>query len=583
MEIFSISGLMYRLLKPLRFSISGSWIKTGLLCIAFFMKMSVSAQVPKVTTAGLANHYLISRGEVILRFAKPVGISLDEFTAFLSIDNFKNDTLTVYTNETGFQQFIKLNIPFDVLVPPSLQTGILTSRRKAEPDWHNRYPSYAEYVSLMEAFASDYPHLCQLRQFGTSINDRKLLALKISDNPVTRETEPVVLYSSTMHGDETLGYMLMLRLIEFLLVNYDTDPNVKHLVDQVEIWINPLANPDGSYFLSDTSVAGATRFNANKADLNRNFPDPAKGDHPDLNNWQKETLAMMDFMKSLPIVLAANFHGGSEVVNYPWDAFYRLHPDDEWYSQISRAYADTVHIYGPTGYMTALNNGITKGYQWYPVYGGRQDYVNYFLHGREVTVELSYNKTPPENSLNDYWNYNKQSLLQYIGQVLTGVTGIVTDSVTGQPLDARISIENHDIDNSFVTTESTNGTFYRLTGKGNYVFLVSSTGYSVKRLPVSVSAGELTQLDIKLAPVTVPGLYPNPFSDLVAVYITGSGDDLILEFTDLSGRKVKRITQAVVVPGRQEIQITGLASGIYIVNLFYGNQTIKQLMVRKGF
>ena len=94
-------------------------------------------------------------------------------------------------------------------------------------------------------------------------------------------------------------------------------------------------------------------------------------------------------------------------------------------------YADTAQAYGPPGYMNTLNNGITNGYQWYPVHGGRQDYVNYFLHGREVTIELSYNKIPDETSLDDYWNYNRKSLLQYIGQVFTGVTGEVTDSVTG--------------------------------------------------------------------------------------------------------------------------------------------------------
>ena len=46
------------------------------------------------------------------------------------------------------------------------------------------------------------------------------------------------------------------------------------------------------------SVDGATRFNANQVDLNRNFPDPVKGDHPDSYIWQTETVAMMEFMKS---------------------------------------------------------------------------------------------------------------------------------------------------------------------------------------------------------------------------------------------------------------------------------------------
>jgi murein tripeptide amidase MpaA len=113
-----------------------------------------------------------------------------------------------------------------------------------------------------------------------------------------------------MHGDEPLGYLLMLRLAEYLLMNYDTDPYVRTLTDNIEIWINPLFNPDGAYFLSDTSIHGATRFNSNQIDLNRDFPDirfPGESNTP----RQAETLAMMHFMEDIQPVLAANFHGGA--------------------------------------------------------------------------------------------------------------------------------------------------------------------------------------------------------------------------------------------------------------------------------
>jgi len=39
----------------------------------------------------------------------------------------------------------------------------------------------------------------------------------------------------------------MLRLADYLLENYTSDLKVKDLVDNLEIWINPLANPDGTY------------------------------------------------------------------------------------------------------------------------------------------------------------------------------------------------------------------------------------------------------------------------------------------------------------------------------------------------
>ncbi len=77
----------------------------------------------------------------------------------------------------------------------------------------------------------------------------------------------------------------MLHLADYLLKNYSLSGRVKNLVDNLDIWINPLANPDGTYNHGDT-INLPTRYNANGYDLNRNFPDPvtpntvyAKGDN----------------------------------------------------------------------------------------------------------------------------------------------------------------------------------------------------------------------------------------------------------------------------------------------------------------
>jgi len=522
------------------------------------------------------------RGEVILRFAKPTAWGLDFLTSFMSIDNYQHDTVTAYVNEAGLNRFLTLGIPYRLLQPPSLGKDFQTKRRQAVGDWRNRYPAYAEYIDLMEGFAADYPNICRIIQFGTSINGHKLLALKITDNPGIRENEPVVLLTSTIHGDEPLGFVLMLRLIDYLLENYGTRNQVNNLVNQVETWINPLANPDGAYFFSDTSLAGATRFNAQQEDLNRNFPDPQDP------LWEgrlrePETMAMMNFMEDIHVVLAANFHGGAEVVNYPWDTWIRLHADDMWYRKISRAYADTAQSYGPAGYMTFLDNGITNGHAWYPVYGGRQDYTNFFRRAREVTIELSDVKIPPENNLEDYWNYNRQSLLQYISQSLTGITGIVSDSITGQALVAEVRIKNHDFDSSFVLSSSATGIYYRLLEEGKYLINLRARGYREKNLSVQVSQGALTRLDASLQPVVTSSLFPNPFINRLYLYIDEPGNDLTAEFFDLSGRKHLQIKQPVVSAGILEIKTDGIIGGIYVVKITYGNEVRRQVVVCRKF
>ena len=556
--------------------LSFRWLLCAMLT-GLFLAVSLQAQETRSAAAEKAQQLLEERGEVILRFVKPAEIGFD-FLTFLSIDNYRNDTITAYATMEGYSRFLTLSIPFEVMQPPSLhprRTGLM----EKEGDWRSRYPAYEEYKALMEQFSGDHPDLCRLVDFGTSVNGHKLLALEITDNPGIAEEEPVVLLSSTIHGDEVTGYVMMLRLIESLLTGYDTNAAIKRLVDSVDIWINPLANPDGAYRLSDLSVEGAVRLNANGIDLNRDFPIP---EDPDWENRtrQPETQAMMSLMADLRPALAANFHGGAELVNYPWDIWDRLHADNAWYWYISRSYADTVHVHSAAGYMDDRDDGITNGHNWYAVFGGRQDYTNYYVHGREVTIELSSDKMPPDSALEDYWNYNRNGLLYFINRSLSGITGNITDSINGNPVEAIVSIENHDTDNSEILSSPLNGRYFRLTYSGRFVLLVKAKDYQTKRLVVYTLDGFLSHRDIRLKPLQPLTIFPNPFSDHVRLNIDNPGEILQLEFFDLAGRKVRHITRNVASAGNQNIDIHGLATGAYVVKVAYGSQTATQIMVR---
>ena len=94
---------------------------------------------------------------------------------------------------------------------------------------------------------------------------------------------------------------------------------VKNLIDNSEVWINPSANPDGTYYNdpTNTSVANARRANDNSIDLNRNYPDNIIGPHANGHTaYELETQHFMSFEDTYKFVLSANFHGGTEVVNY---------------------------------------------------------------------------------------------------------------------------------------------------------------------------------------------------------------------------------------------------------------------------
>ncbi len=445
------------------------------------------------------NELFGNRGEIYFYLEGAVA-EVNTLTKIISIDNVKDGNVYAYASVKEFNE-LKARYNFNLVqlkTPSELFKADITNSSREVLDW-NYYPTYNAYLQIMQDFATNFPNLCVIDTIGTSIEGRLILAARISDNVGVEEDEPEFLYTSSMHGDETTGYILTLHLIDYLLLNYGNDDRVTNMVDNIDIWINPLANPDGTYAGGNNTVNGATRYNASYVDLNRNYPDPADGPHPDGNQWQQETVAFMDFAESRDFVLSANFHGGAEVVNYPWDTWSRLTADDAWWRMVSRKYADTVHENAPSSYFTDLNNGITNGYAWYRITGGRQDYMNYYRQCREFTLEVSNTKLLPASQLINHWNYNYRSMLNYMEESLYGIRGMVTDTITGEPLKAQVFISGFDKDSSMVFSSMPVGNYHRLIKAGTYNITYFAEGYlpkTVKNIAVNDLASTVVNVNL---------------------------------------------------------------------------------------
>ena len=455
----------------------------------------------------LDEQYFKDNHEVYFKFSISDRTELNSLTRIISIDNLEGYTVYAYASETEFREFEKLNYTYTVLTHPGkLIEPEMSSDIEGISAW-NVYPTYDAYIAMMYQFQSTYPNLCRIVDGGNSIQGRKILFAVISDNVNLHETEPQFMYTSSIHGDEITGYVLMLRLIDSLLTTYGADPRITNLVNNVEIWINPLANPDGTYRSGNSTVYGATRSNYNNYDLNRNFPDPIYGVYPD---QQIETGRFRAIAEANNFALVANFHGGTEVVNYAWDTWtneypdYKHHPDEAWYQYISHLYADTCQANAPSNYMTGYDDGITNGGAWYIINGGRQDYTNYYRWGREVTIEISDTKLIPASQLPAHWDYNRKSLIKYMEAVLKGVNGVITDTL-GNPIKAKITILNHDADNSFVYSDST-GFYLRMLSPGIYSFKFEAPDYYAQTINnVVVSTyNSLTTLNVELVSSIIP-------------------------------------------------------------------------------
>jgi hypothetical protein len=550
---------------------------------------------------------LKSKGEIYFMFHVFDRYSLNQLSNVISIDKAVNNGIGfdvyAYANSKELNGFLNYNYKFALLTSPGdLTEGVKTSNdlKEITGQW-DVYPTYDAYVALMNQFAATYPDICRIVDAGTTVQGRHILFAVISDSVNHKKARPQFMYTSSIHGDETAGYMFMLRLIDTLCESYNTVPAFNYLLKNVEIWINPLANPDGTYHGGNNTVNGAVRYNYNGYDLNRNFPDFSYN----VTNRQQETIVMMNLAKANRFVMSVNFHGGAQVYNYPWDCVYPYHPDDDWYIHEGKRYVDTVHSVN-SSYMTDLYGypnypGVTNGAAWYTITGGRQDYHTFFLGDREVTIELSNIKLLPQASLTTYFYYNYKSLVNYVKECTYGIRGIITDSVTGNPVKAKIKVVGKEYmnDSTGVFSDSTTGLYVRLIATGNYTLNIKADGYYPKTISnVRAAYDSTTILNIKMNPIATsitpienaPSTYrlnqnyPNPFNpETMISFSIPANEKVNITLFDITGRAIATLIDKSMTAGTHELRLNAnalnLNSGIYFYRLKAGNFTDSKSLV----
>jgi len=354
----------------------------------------------------------------------------------------------------------------------------------------NAWPTFAQFVTRMQGIADAHPDIVRMISIGQSVQGRELWVLKITDNPDVEEDEPEFKYSANHHGDETVGIEMTLRLAELLVNNYGADPTLTELVDEMEIWLWPIYNPDG-YILG-------SRFNAHGKDLNRNFPDRFTDPVDDPAGHEPETQAAMYWGYDHRFVMGANYHGGAAVVNYPWDAVANPNdpeyaPDDALYYDYSVGYA----IRNSRIWTGGFPNGVTRGWQWYMIYGGMQDWAYHWRGEHHVCIELGNTKKPPYEQMNTYWAENQAAMIWWMSRALRGARGLVTDGLTGQPLDATVDVTQL---GKTVRTDPDVGDYHRLLLPGTWTLLCHAEGYLDQTWTVQVISGTATVQDCTLCP-----------------------------------------------------------------------------------
>ncbi len=194
--------------------------------------------------------------------------------------------------------------------------------------------------------AAEYPNIVELETIGYSIQNRPLLALRLSKKNKHfgnshKKRKPEVLILATHHAREWVATQMAMRLVDYLTSNYGVDGRVTAMLDSTQIWIVPVANPDGYQYtftnerlwrknLRDNDEDGEISL-VDGVDLNRNFSSrwglDDEGSSPIWSdatfrgttpNSEPETQAVVDFIQSHRFKFLISYHTYSNLILYPW-------------------------------------------------------------------------------------------------------------------------------------------------------------------------------------------------------------------------------------------------------------------------
>lgn len=245
------------------------------------------------------------------------------------------------------------------------------------------YHTYWEMRDSVAVFAASHPEICSLFSIGKTSQGRDILCLKISDNAAVEEDEPACYFSGATHGNEPMGTSIVIAFAQDILSGYGTDPVSTWLVDNREIYVVPILNPDCSVFCSDSAGANIYwRKNRRVVQPPHVGVDPSRnhaykwgyddvGSSPNPGNhayrgpfpWSDaEAAAARDLAAAHRFRTEQDFHCFGGYNAYPWGYTYASPPEQALLQemvdtfQMYNGYHDT--LTGQASHILYLCNGI---------------------------------------------------------------------------------------------------------------------------------------------------------------------------------------------------------------------------------
>lgn len=208
------------------------------------------------------------------------------------------------------------------------QVELREAQRPPTPEqWFSEYRDLDTIHDYLEELARVRPDLVQLQTLGSSLEGRPLRALRIHGQGQPSQR---MLIDGGLHAREWISMMVTTCVADRLVRGYDDDPRLRRFVDEVELVVLPVSNPDG--FVHSWERDRYWRKNRREdhgVDLNRNFALAWGGDgssnKPASQVYrgtaplsEPEAAAIASLMEAERFDSHVDFHSYGQLLLHPW-------------------------------------------------------------------------------------------------------------------------------------------------------------------------------------------------------------------------------------------------------------------------
>jgi len=401
----------------------------------------------------------------------------------------------------------------------------------------DRYTTYSEALQTLTDLQESHSAICKLDTMGYSTRDSvPILRFKISDSAGMDEDEPAVFYCGGVHADEVLGVEVVVNFIQDIIARYDNnDEQALEYINSLEIFCIPFINPEGHIVVEDGNLFwrknkcdndnnGIFNFH-DGVDNNRNYDfgwdidDEPGSDVPESLMYkgtapftQSENIAMREFGWRYRPLVALDYHspsyGRPNVAYYPWwwwpsDGGNGASPDELLMFSICQSFTSLIEAIpddSSTGTYTARRALMNKA-----------DLKTYFygnFGSAAFSVEISDTTIQDPALVDTIVTAHLPGQYYLLERALgAGITGVIRDSVTMEPLEAEVQVLQHmspDINPRLSRPDY--GRYRRLLAPGSYTLRFLKSDYATRTVyDVMVTNSGPTETDVLLVP-----LHPRP-------------------------------------------------------------------------